>query len=164
MYKELLKILLIFVLSLMTTLAYAQTKCDEQIADAEKLYDEGRYSLVIEQMENILTECKLKGSKKYEVLKYLAAANYELDELEKAEEYMSLFLKKRPYYEVNLNNDPVTFIERIDYFKKWPWLEIGLSGGKPFNNIIVDKIYPVLDTATTNYDQKFSTQSAYFAS
>ncbi len=164
MYKKSLKILLIFILSFTTTLAYSQTNCNERIADAEKLYDEGKYSLVIEQMENIIEECNLKGNKKYEVLKYLAAANYELDELEKADDYMRLFLKKKPYYEINLNNDPVTFIERIDYFKKWPWLEIGLSGGKPFNNIIVDSIFPVLDTASTDYNQQFTTQSAYFAS
>lgn len=164
MYKKSFKIVLIVVFSISTIIAHAQTKCDERIADAEKLYDEGKYSLVIEQMESIISECNLKGNKKYEVFKYLASANYELDELEKADKYMRLFLKKKPYYELNLNNDPVTFIERIDYFKKWPRLEIGLSGGKPFNNIIIDSIFPVLDTASTDYNQKFTTQSAYFAS
>ena len=162
MYKLLLKTILFLIISFSPKLLFSQKNCEDQILEAQKLYDEGKYSQAINILEDVKTECNLKGTKKYETYKYLAAANYELDELEIAQKYMELFLKKQPYYEINLNSDPDAFAEHIDYFKKWPLIEIGLSGGKPFNNIIVDKIYPVLDTSLTDYNQEFTTHSSYF--
>ena len=162
MYKLALKITFFFLLiSFSTISSYAQKDCDERILNAQKLYDAGKYNQVIINLVDVLNECNLKGNKKYEVLKYLAAANYELDELEEANKYMMSFLKKMPYYDLNLNSDPGAFLEHIDYFKKWPLIEVGLNGGIPFNNIITDKIYPVLDTAITDYNQDFYTKSAY---
>ena len=161
MFRKILKILFFTLFAFIAISAQSQDDCKEKIAEAEKLFDEGKYSLVIEKLDNVLEDCNLKGNKKYEVFKYLAAANYELDELESADKYMILFLKKNPYYETNLSNDPIVFIERLDYYKKWPILEIGLSGGLPFNNIIIDSIFPVLDSTVADYNQEFTTTSAF---
>lgn len=140
--------------------SYAQSACDDQIIEVEKQYEDGKYKEVVNLVESILSECDLSKQQKSNLLKYIAGANYEMDELEKAEVYLTKFLKTNPYYEERIN-DPYAFKEELSKFKSWPRFYIGLGSGIPINNIIVEKIYPVLDPEIVNYNQPVKSSQAF---
>ena len=135
-----LKFILIIVLSFIATAGYAQSDCEDKILKAEKLYESGKYSEVVNLLKPVLEECDLSKTQKGEVLKYLAGSNYEIDELEEADKFMMKFIKINPYYEINASNDPYAFREEFSKFKTWPLFIIGFSSGIPINNIIVEKL------------------------
>jgi len=154
------KIILIFIISFIASVSYAQSECEDEIQEAEKLYEDGKYSKIVNILEPVLKNCNLSKQQKAEVLKYLAGSYYELDELEDADKYLMKFIKKNPYYELNLSNDPYAFREEFNKFKTWPRFYLGVSSGIPINNIIVEKIYPVLDTSKVDYNQPVTSSQA----
>lgn len=160
---NMLKTILIVLFSIVASNSFSQNECDDNIQNAQKLYEDGKYNQAVNILESVLTDCKLEKTDKSEVLKYLAASYYELDELEEAEKYMSMFIKKNHGYSGNVNKDPYAFRQELDNFISWPQFYVGLNGGIPINHVVVEKIYPVLDSATADYDQEFSSKKAFSA-
>lgn len=156
-------IILIILFSIVGTNSFAQTECEDNILKSEKLYEAGKYNQVVNTLLSVLKNCKLEKSDRAEVLKYLAASYYELDELEEANKYMAQFIKKNHGYKANKNNDPYAFRQELDNFKSWPQFYVALIGGMPINNIFIEKIYPVLDSTTADYDQEISSKKAFSA-
>ena len=140
----------------------AQSNCDDRVVEAQKLYDNGKYKNVVSILKSVFDKCNIKGEEKKEAMKYFIGAYYEMDELELGEEQMIEFLKKHPYYIASKKNDPYAFREELKKFKSWSRFYVGAKVGIPIAMTIVDKIYPVLDTA--DYNQPFtSSQSVAFA-
>ncbi len=139
---------------------FSQSACEDRVLEAEKQYEEGKYNKVVNILESVLEECDLSNLKKSELMKYLSGAYYEMDELEEADKYLMKFIKKNPYYELNVNNDPYAFREELNKFKTWPLFFVGVGAGIPINNIIVEKIYPVSDPTVVDYDQPITSSQA----
>lgn len=154
------KFILLISFFFITLSSFAQSNCEDRILEAEKLYENGEYKKVVNILESVLEKCDLSKFRKSELLKYLAGSYYEMDELEEADKYMLKFIKKSPYYELNVNNDPYAFREELPRFKTWPRFYIGVKAGISINNIITDKIYPVLDTSKVDYNQPVKSNQA----
>lgn len=141
--------------------SFAQSSCDDKIIEAEELYEEGKYNKVVNILTSVLEECEISKNKRSEIDKYLSGAYYEMDEIEEADKYMMRFIKKNSYYEINESNDPYAFKQEIVNFKTWSLFYISLSGGTSIDNILVEKIYPVKDSTSTNYNQPVKTTKSF---
>ncbi|MFN8259289.1 MAG: hypothetical protein U0W24_26610 [Bacteroidales bacterium] len=137
-------------------------QCQEDIDEANKLYNEGIYrdaeKLILKTLEN----CQLSKTQENELLKLIASVYYEMDELELGDEFAEKFLKKNPYYRPSKKNDPVQFREAIGKLKSFPRLSFGLRGGVPFGYVNTLKIFPVLDSA--DYSQPYTIKPSFLVS
>ncbi len=156
-----LKQVFIIAMILLSVGAVAQTECQEDIDEANKLYDEG----VLREAEKIakraIETCDLNKTQENEMLKLLASIYYEMDELELGDEYVSEFLKKNPYYVVSKRNDPLQFRDAVNRLKSFPRLSVSLRAGEPIGLITTKKIFPLLDSA--DYTQAYTTRPIFQA-
>ncbi|MBN1250529.1 MAG: hypothetical protein JXR51_14865 [Bacteroidales bacterium] len=136
----------------------AQNDCADNLANSQKLFEDGDFRNSIIIMEKLLDECDLNRTQENEVLKLLASANYEMDEIEIGNKYVEKFLRKNPFYIASKKSDPYTFIETLDKFKSWPRFSVGIRAGMPLIKVYTQKIYPILDTA--NYLNNYYTSNA----
>ncbi|RLD63621.1 MAG: hypothetical protein DRI95_11480 [Bacteroidetes bacterium] len=156
------KFVLLISFLFITISSIAQSDCDDKVVEAQKLYENGKYKDVVTILKSVFDDCNIKGEEKKEAMKYFIGAYYEMDELELGEERMIGFLKKHPYYIASKKNDPYAFREELKKFKSWSRLYVGAKVGIPIAMTIVDKVYPILDTA--DYNQPFtSSQAVAFA-
>ncbi|GEM_PF-4906500 len=139
----------------------AQNSCQEDIDKANKLFEEGIFRDAEKIILQSLETCDLNKSQENELLKLIASVYYEMDELEKGDEYTEKFLKKNPYYLVSKKNDPILFREAFAKLKSWPRFSIGIRGGFPLGKVETSKIYPVLDSA--DYMQPYTIKPAFQA-
>ena len=151
--KTLKYILITFLVLVASLQIYAQSDCDNELANAQELYEDGDFKNAIKKLEKLLDDCDLNKTQENEALKLLASANYEMDELETGNEYVEQFLRKNPFYVASKKNDPYTFRETLGKFKSWPRLSVGARAGLPLTTVFTEKIYPVLDTA--DYSQEY---------
>jgi len=142
---------ILLILSLLFSINMAaQGSCQEDIDKANKLFENGSYNDAEKLLKKILVTCSLNQTQENEILKLIASVNYEMDELEKGDEYTAEFLKKNPYYTPNKKTDPLPFREAIQKLKSWPRFYFGFRGGISMGFVDTKKVYPVLDTADYN--------------
>lgn len=140
--------------------AFAQNSCREDLAKAIENYNNGLYEQVIELLENRLNTCKYKGSERLQALKYLAAAHYEIDNIEQADKATYSFLKKEPLYEAQ-TIDPILFVEALQKYEQYPSFSIVFSMGTTQLNPVLKEIYTVWDNADYSKDYIINNYSTF---
>jgi hypothetical protein len=127
--------------------AYSQSQCQENIDEANKLFDEGAFRQSEKIAKQILETCELNKTQENEMLKLLASIYYEMDELEKGDEYVADFMKKNPYYVVSKRNDPPLFRDAIKKLKSFPGFSLSIRGGIPLGQVTTTKVFPIFNQA-----------------
>ena len=87
----------------------AQRLSNDDLRNAIEYFDDGRYDNVIHLL-NHKNDNRLNNQEKAGVWKYLSAAFYEIDEIEKADSVLQKFIEKNPLYKANTTSDPEAFI------------------------------------------------------
>ncbi len=137
----------------------AQNDCRQDLGKSIEYYNAGMYEKTIELLENKIKKCHFRGSEKTQAFKYLAAAHYEIDNIEQADRYTYRFLKKDPLYEAQ-TTDPILFSEALDKFDRFPSITLGFMGGPAMLKPIISKKYIVWDAA--DYMQDYNTGYSNF--
>ena len=96
--KVRINILIIFFYLILPLQINAQSNCDNELSRSKELYEDGDFKNVIKILEKILKDCDFNRTQENEVLKLMASAYYEMDELEIGNEYVEKFLRKNPFY------------------------------------------------------------------
>jgi hypothetical protein len=154
-----IKLILINCILLLSFVAFSQTECQDQIDQANKLFDEGLFREAEKITKSTLENCTLNKVQENEMLKLIASIYYEMDELELADEYVAKFVKKNPYYVSSKRNDPVQFRSAIKKVKSFPRFSAGFKAGVPLGLVNVKKIFPIFDTA--DYLQPYLTRPIF---
>ncbi len=149
--KKMKKYIILIVFLLISFSSFSQTACRDDLAKAIELYNSGLYEKTIELLETKIKTCKYKGSEKKQALKYLAAAYYEIDEIEKADKSTHYFLRKDPLYEAQ-TTDPVLFAEALNKYERYPSLSLGFRAGISTLNPYIKEIYTIWDNADYTQD------------
>jgi len=149
---KIIKYIIIVGFLFLTQSVYSQNKCKDELAKAIELYNAGLYEKAIEMLENNMKTCKYKNNEKKQALKYLAAAHYEIDNIEQGDKATYTFLKKEPLYEAQ-TTDPLLFIEALQKYEQYPSLSINTSLGLTRFKPIISEIYTVWDNA--DYTQEY---------
>ena len=140
-------VIIIFSFIIISGRAYSQGQCQEDIDEANKLFDDGAFRQSEKLTKKILESCELNKTQENEMLKLLASIYYEMDELELGDEYVAVFMKKNPYYIVSKRNDPQQFRDAIRKLKSYPRFSLAFHGGIPFGQITTTKVFPVFNQA-----------------
>jgi len=106
----------------------AQRLTNDDLRNAIEFYNEGRFDNVIHLLNNKKYN-RLNKQEESGVWKYLSAAFYEIDEIEKADSVLQKFIKKNPLYKANTTTDPEAFIAGFKRFKVKPKFSLLLSAG-----------------------------------
>ncbi len=147
-----LNYILLILFSSFSFSAFSQTTCREDLGKAIELYNGGLFEQTIQLLEDKMKSCKYRGSEKTQAYKYLAAAHYEIDNIEQADRLTYRFLKKEPLYEAQ-TTDPVLFSEALSKFERYPSLTIGFTVGSAIIKPIIIKRYTIWDKA--DYTQEY---------
>jgi hypothetical protein len=142
------KSLFLLLVMLLSIKVAGQSDCQDDIEKAKKLFDDGIFKEADKLIKKTLESCSLSKSQENELLKLIASLNYEMDEIEKGDEYTEEFLKKNPYYIPSKKNDPLQFRDALQKLKSWPRFSVGIRGGVPLGFVETKKVFPVLDTAS----------------
>lgn len=137
---------------ILSTQVFSQSDCQDDIDEANKLYENGIYKKAADLIKKTLETCALDKTQEDELLKLLISTYYELDELELAEEYVTDFIKRNPYYIPSKKNDTYHFRHAMSKVKIWPSFSTGIRFGVPPGFVTTKKIFPVLDTADYTKD------------
>lgn len=127
-------LLLVFLFMCTATVSVAQT-CAERLTAAQTAYDEGQIHDLVDEFQTTwgtcLSENNLEFTKEERVAAYrlLTLTYLQLDEPEKADEYMLKLLGTDPEYLINPSVDPTEFINLYRTFRTDPIFRIGVRGG-----------------------------------
>lgn len=127
-------------------ISYSQD-CIGALKKAKVAYEGGN----IHEVEHILEGCIENGfdkTQKLEAYKLLVLVNLFDDQYEKADQYMTSFLKLDPEYEIKPNEDPKEFVRLYNQFKTLPILSVGVLAGVNNTSIQVMEQYGVNDQVT----------------
>ena len=149
--EKMKKYIILIVFLLIGFTSFSQTACRDDLEKAIVLYNSGLYEKTIKLLESKIKTCKYRGSEKKQAFKYLAAAYYEIDEIEKADKLTHSFLKKEPLYEAQ-TTDPVLFADALNKYERYPSLSLGFKAGISTLNPYVKEIYPIWDAADYTQD------------
>lgn len=149
---------LLFLIACSTGVLHAQTDCQNKLKEGMVLYEAGYYDRLIEQTLLALKQCKYNRNEKNQSRKLLAAAYYEIDNMDEGDKYMHKFLKRNPTYEINHGTDPGAFIDAFDLFRTRQKLSFSLRGASATSPVRVYRTYSVLDSVdyTVPYESKGS--------
>jgi hypothetical protein len=147
-----ISIFLIIASMIFSLQAYSQSECQEDIDQANKLFDEGSFRQSEKLTRQVLETCELNKTQENEMLKLLASIYYEMDEIESGDEYVAEFMKKNPYYIVSKRNDSPQFRNAIKKLKSFPSFSLSFRGGVPLGWVTTQKIYPIFDKADYTED------------
>ncbi len=141
--------------------SFAQT-CAERLTAAQTAYDEGRIHDLVDQFQqtwgSCLNENNLEFTKEERVQAYrlLTLTYLQLDEPEKADEYMLLMLGTDPEYLLNPSVDPTEFINLYRTFRTDPIFRIGARFGTNTNfSHMKNRVTPYQGAATVEVTPGF---------
>lgn len=78
----------------------AQNNCEQNVKQAEELYNSGDYENCIIILEKSIKECNFSDKKKEEALEFLAKSHLEQDNINQAEITVQSLLENNPQYEL----------------------------------------------------------------
>jgi hypothetical protein len=110
-------------------LSFAQNNCEQNLKIAMENYNKGCFFHVIDSLIPAISGCNYTISEREIAYKLLASSYLEIDELEKANDYIKDFLIKHPYYKVSAD-DPRIFETAINRFVVLPKLSLELEVGR----------------------------------
>lgn len=154
-----INVLLIIASMIFSLQVTSQSECQEDIDQANKLFDEGAFRQSEKITRQVLETCELNKTQENEMLKLLASIYYEMDEIESGDEYVAEFMKKNPYYIVSKRNDPPQFRNAIKKLKSFPSFSLSFRGGVPLGWVTTQKIYPIFDKA--DYMEEYTIQPVF---
>lgn len=136
----------VIVMLCLVRISYSQ-ECIGALKKAKIAYDGGN----IHEVEHILESCLENGfdkDQKLEAYKLLVLVNLFDDQYDKADQFMTSFLKLDPEYEIKPNEDPKEFVKLYEQYKTLPVLSIGVLAGVSSTMVQVTEHYGVNDQIT----------------
>lgn len=122
----------------------AQRLTNDDLRNAIEYYNEGRFDNVIHLL-NKKKYNRLNRQEKSGVWKYLSAAFYEIDEIEKADSVLQKFIKENPLYKPNSTTDPEAFIAGFKRFNVKPNFSLLLSAGINQSTFLITEKHTLAD-------------------
>jgi hypothetical protein len=140
--------LIVFILSysLFSSFALAQSNCEQNLKQADELYNAGDYDNCISILESSLKKCGFSKKKKEFAFELLTKAYLEQDNLQKANQSVVGLLKNNPYYETKENAEHEDFEILVEKFDALPVLSVGLRNTVMKPSFKTTKINSVLES------------------
>lgn len=121
----------------------AQDNCRNAVFESDKLYEAGKITELIQNLEPCLENLKNK-EEKFEACRLLALAYHETQNIEKSSFYMKAMLKLKPTYQQFPMVDPISFSQKLNQFRVEPKLYLGLEGAPSLGYTILVESYSAL--------------------
>ena len=138
---------------LLSISAYGQDICSQNLDEASKQFDQGRFHAV----EPLISECLRSGFNREEqlnALELLALTKLYLDELDQADSVYLELLRLDPERKVNEVIDPPDLIFLHNHFKTNPVFYWSVIAGVNFSIPTIIHDYSMFDVSETNEQQK----------
>ena len=139
--------LFIFILVFFLCFAFAtkaQNNCEQNIKQAEELYNSGDYENCIQILEKSIKECDFSKKKKEDALELLAKSQLEQDNINQAEVTVQNLLENNPSYELKETDIHEDFDLLVKKFDVHPLFSIGISNAIMQPKLKVSKTYSIL--------------------
>ncbi|MES2287117.1 MAG: hypothetical protein V4547_15605 [Bacteroidota bacterium] len=132
----------------------AQNNCDQNLKQAEELYNSGDYDNCIKLLEKSLEECSFSKKKKENALELLAKSNLDQDNLMQAEAHVRRLLENNPYYELKETSTHEDFDILVKKFDVLPLFSIGIRNAGLQPKFEISKTYSILENVDYNAPYK----------
>lgn len=132
----------------------AQNNCDQNLKQAEEIYNNGDYDNCIKILEKSLKECNFSKKKKENALELLAKSSLDQDNILQAETYVRSLLKNNPYYELKETSTHEDFDLLVKKFDVLPLFSIGLRNAGVQPKFEISKTYSILENVDYNVPYK----------
>jgi hypothetical protein len=136
---------------------YGQLNCSELLIKANIAFNQGKYEEVLALLQPKIDLCNFNKVERDHATKILASALLKVDEVEEAEKYVYLLLKKNPTYEIQPSVDPQPFVTVLNRFERSPQSVIGFYLGSYIPFVSTQKKFMVWEAA--DYSSKYKTES-----
>ena len=146
-------IILFFILCFVST-TKAQSNCDQNIKQAEELYNSGDYENSIIILEKSIKECNFSDKKKEEALEFLAKSHLEQDNINQAEITVQSLLENNPQYELKETDSHEDFDLLVKKFDVHPLFSLGISNAGMQPKLKIFKTYSILGNIDYNTPYK----------
>ena len=163
LFSKIQFIVFMLLCSLFPFFAIAQNACDQNLKQADELYNAGDYDNCISVLESSIKKCGFSKKKKEFAFELLAKAYLEQDNLQKANQAVLGLLKNNPYYETKENAEHEDFEILVDKFDALPVLSIGLRNTVMRPSFKTTQVNAVLENLDYDVDyQTNKTQLLYY--
>src|ERR1035437_284793 len=123
----------------------AQNGCEQNVKQAEDLYNSGDYDNCILIIEKSIKECNLSSKMKEGALELLVKSYLEQDNITKAEASVHDLLKNNPHYELKETDSHEDFNILINKFDVHPLFTIGITNSLFHPQFKTTKTYSILE-------------------
>ncbi len=132
----------------------AQNSCDQNLKQAEELYNSGDYSNCIQILEKSVKECNYSRKKKENALELLSKSHLEQDNITQAETSVQSLLKNNPYYELKETATQEDFDILVKKYDVLPLFSIGIRNAGLQPKFKISKTYSILGNIDYNAPYK----------
>ncbi len=127
-----------------TSIAGAQNGCDQNVKQAEELYNSGDYDNCIQILEKSINECNFSNKKKEAALELLAKSYLDQDKLVQADAAVQNLLANNPNYELKEINSHEDFDILVKKFDTHPLFSVGIGNAAMQPKLTISKTYSIL--------------------
>lgn len=132
----------------------AQNTCEQNLKQAEGLYNSGMYENCIQILDKSVKECNFSKKKKEDALELLAKSYLEQDNLIQAEATVQNLLENNPHYELKETDSHEDFDLLVKKFDIHPLFSIGISNAGMQPEFKISKTYSILGNIDYNTPYK----------
>ncbi len=147
--KRFFILFLFFIFGFVNT-TMAQNNCEQNIKQAEDLYNSGDYENCIQIIEKSIKECNFSKKKREDALELLAKSYLEQDNLVQADATVQRLLENNPHYELKETDIHEDFDILVKKFDTHPLFSIGICNAGMQPKFKSSKTYFILENVDYN--------------
>jgi len=123
-----------------------QYNCETFLAEIKQLYDNGRYKIITDNIENLINKCSYSTQEQVYLYKYVIATYKTINYNEEYIDYVQKLLQLDPHYRYQ-TNDPLPLKGIRDFYNIYPKYTLGLIIGTDVVLVNRINVYQVFDSS-----------------
>ena len=135
----------------------AQSNCEQNLKQAEDLFNSGDYENCIQILEKSLKECNFSSKKKEDAFELLVKSYLDQDNLIKADAAVHDLLKNNPHYELKETDSHEDFDILVNKFDVHPLFTFGITNSVFIPEFKITNTYSILENV--DYTAPYKTPS-----